>query len=156
MTKSTTDTQPPTTPISTGVNARQTTVTSTRSLRTSPNTARTAAIHYTGDINDIPQRLPMPSVHDASLWQVCVKVCSPHVLLVLITPFNPHQQPGKERDIVNSLMCKALDLEDSTRLLQILSTFQPDYVSLLQHIMRTNSEKGAEFAAQLVNDETGQ
>jgi hypothetical protein len=53
-------------------------------------------------------------------------------------------------------MCKALDLEDSTRLLQILSTFQPDYVSLLQHITRTNPEKGAEFAAQLVNDETGQ
>jgi hypothetical protein len=74
----------------------------------------------------------------------------------LITPFNPHQQPGKEHDIVNSLMCKALDLEDSTRLLQILSTFQPDYVSLLQHITRTNPEKGAEFAAQLVNDETGQ
>lgn len=31
----------------------------------------------------------------------------------------------------------------------------PDYVALLQHIMRTNAEKGAEFAMQLVNDETG-
>lgn len=31
----------------------------------------------------------------------------------------------------------------------------PDYVTLLQHIMRINPEKGAEFATQLVNDETG-
>jgi hypothetical protein len=29
---------------------------------------------YTGDMNEIPQRLLMPSVHDASLWQVRVKV----------------------------------------------------------------------------------
>jgi clathrin heavy chain len=33
--------------------------------------------------------------------------------------------------------------------------YQPDYVALLQHIMRTNSDKGAEFASALVNDETG-
>ncbi|CAL1714911.1 unnamed protein product [Somion occarium] len=33
--------------------------------------------------------------------------------------------------------------------------YTPDYVGLLQHIMRTNPEKGAEFAAQLVNDESG-
>ncbi|KAI0065620.1 clathrin heavy chain [Artomyces pyxidatus] len=33
--------------------------------------------------------------------------------------------------------------------------YQPDYVGLLQHIMRTNPEKGAEFASQLVNDDTG-
>src|SRR5215470_16405849 len=33
--------------------------------------------------------------------------------------------------------------------------YQPDYVSLLQHIMRVNPEKGAEFATQLVNDESG-
>jgi transcription elongation factor SPT5 len=30
---------------------------------------------YTGDMNEVPQRLLMPSVHDASLWQVRVKVC---------------------------------------------------------------------------------
>jgi hypothetical protein len=30
---------------------------------------------------------------------------------------------------------------------------RPDYVALLQHIMRTNPEKGAAFAMQLVNDE---
>ena len=33
--------------------------------------------------------------------------------------------------------------------------YTPDYIGLLQHIMRTNPEKGAEFAAQLVNDESG-
>lgn len=33
--------------------------------------------------------------------------------------------------------------------------YQPDYVSLLQHIMRTNPEKGSEFATQLANDESG-
>jgi len=32
------------------------------------------AAPYTGDMNEIPQRLLMPSVHDASLWQIRVKV----------------------------------------------------------------------------------
>ena len=33
--------------------------------------------------------------------------------------------------------------------------YMPDYVGLLQHIMCTNPEKGAEFATQLANDESG-
>lgn len=33
--------------------------------------------------------------------------------------------------------------------------YSPDYTGLLQHIMRVNPEKGAEFAGQLVNDESG-
>jgi transcription elongation factor SPT5 len=33
-----------------------------------------AAVRYIGDMNEVPQRLLMPSVH-ASLWQVRVKVC---------------------------------------------------------------------------------
>lgn len=33
-----------------------------------------AAVRYTGDMNQVPQRLLMPSVHDANLWQVRVKV----------------------------------------------------------------------------------
>lgn len=33
--------------------------------------------------------------------------------------------------------------------------YSPDYVALLQHVMRTNPDKGAEFATQLVNDEAG-
>ena len=35
------------------------------------------SVRYTGDMNEIPQRLLMPSVHDASLWQVRVKVRLP-------------------------------------------------------------------------------
>ena len=30
--------------------------------------------------------------------------------------------------------------------------YTPDYTALLQHVMRTNPEKGAEFASQVVND----
>ena len=33
--------------------------------------------------------------------------------------------------------------------------YTPDYASLLQHITRLNPDQGAEFATQLVNDETG-
>lgn len=33
--------------------------------------------------------------------------------------------------------------------------YSPDYVALLQHTMRTNPDKGAEFATQLINDEAG-
>lgn len=35
---------------------------------------RRTAVRYSGDMNEIPQRLLMPSVHDANLWQVRVKV----------------------------------------------------------------------------------
>jgi transcription elongation factor SPT5 len=34
-----------------------------------------APARYSGDMNEVPQRLLMPSVHDANLWQVRVKVC---------------------------------------------------------------------------------
>ena len=34
--------------------------------------------------------------------------------------------------------------------------FQPDFVVLLQHVMRADPEKGAEFATKLINDEMGQ
>lgn len=33
--------------------------------------------------------------------------------------------------------------------------YTPDFGQLLQHVMRINPEKGAEFASQLVNDESG-
>jgi clathrin heavy chain len=33
--------------------------------------------------------------------------------------------------------------------------YQPDYAALLQHITRLNPEQGAEFAGQLVNNESG-
>lgn len=37
---------------------------------------RRTAVRYSGDMSDIPQRLLMPSVHDANLWQVRVRVCT--------------------------------------------------------------------------------
>jgi len=33
--------------------------------------------------------------------------------------------------------------------------YNPDYAQLLQHLVRSNPDKGAEFATQLVNDENG-
>ena len=35
-------------------------------------------VRYTGDMNEVPQRLLMPSVHDANLWQVRCKVEGSH------------------------------------------------------------------------------
>ncbi|TFK25420.1 transcription elongation factor SPT5 [Coprinopsis marcescibilis] len=69
-----------------------------------------AAPRYTGDLNDVPQRLLMPSVHDAGLWQVRVK-------------------PGRERDIVFSLMRKSIDMEYTAHPLSILSAFQRESLS---------------------------
>lgn len=40
------------------------------------------ALRYTGDLNDVPQRLLMPSVHDPSLWQVRVKASSMTLLVI--------------------------------------------------------------------------
>ena len=37
---------------------------------------RRTAVRYTGEMSDVPQRLLMPSVHDANLWQVRVRVCA--------------------------------------------------------------------------------
>ncbi|KAH9077820.1 transcription elongation factor Spt5 [Lactarius deliciosus] len=59
-----------------------------------------SAVRYTGDMNEVPQRLLMPSVQDANLWQVRCK-------------------PGRERDLIFSLMRKSLDLE-------FLSAFERD------------------------------
>ncbi|KAL0063273.1 transcription elongation factor spt5 [Marasmius tenuissimus] len=82
---------------------------------------RRTAVRYTGDMNEIPQRLLMPSVHDASLWQVRVK-------------------PGRERDIVVSLMRKAYELEASARPLQILSAFQRDSLPGMIYIEARSSQ----------------
>ncbi|KAJ7594369.1 transcription elongation factor SPT5 [Mycena floridula] len=80
------------------------------------------AVRYTGDMNEIPQRLLMPSVHDASLWQVRVK-------------------PGRERDIVFSLMRKSIDLEYSAHPLQIISAFERDTLPGMIYIEATSSQQ---------------
>ncbi|KAF9267245.1 transcription elongation factor Spt5 [Marasmius fiardii PR-910] len=83
---------------------------------------RRTAVRYTGDMNEIPQRLLMPSVHDASLWQVRVK-------------------PGKERDIVISLMRKAIEVEHLARPLQILSAFERDSLPGMIYVEARSSQQ---------------
>ncbi|KAF9556815.1 transcription elongation factor Spt5 [Agrocybe pediades] len=86
---------------------------------------------YSGDMNEIPQRLLMPSVHDASLWQVRVK-------------------PGRERDIVFSLMRKAIDVEYSARPLSILSAFQRDSLPGMIYVEARSSKQVQEACNGLV------
>ncbi|KAK7460942.1 transcription elongation factor spt5 [Stygiomarasmius scandens] len=90
-----------------------------------------AAVRYTGDMNEIPQRLLMPSVHDASLWQVRVK-------------------PGREREIVFSLMRKSLDLEYTARPLQILSVFQRDSLPGMVYVEARSSQQVSQAINGLV------
>ncbi|CAL1710127.1 unnamed protein product [Somion occarium] len=92
---------------------------------------RRTAVRYSGDMNEIPQRLLMPSVHDANLWQVRVK-------------------PGKERDLVFSLMRKAIDREFSNRPLQILSAFQRDSLSGMIYVEARSAKQVSDACAGLV------
>ncbi|EEB07020.1 transcription elongation factor Spt5 [Schizosaccharomyces japonicus yFS275] len=68
---------------------------------------------FRGDTSNIPQRLLLPSVNDPNIWAVRCKI-------------------GKEKDIVFSLMRKAMDLQYSGRPLDIISAFQRD--SLIGYI----------------------
>ncbi|KAG9084752.1 transcription elongation factor spt5, partial [Ceratobasidium sp. 370] len=66
-----------------------------------------SAARYTGDADQVPQRLLMPSVNDPHLFQVRVKV-------------------GREKEIVFSLMRKYIDKEHGNAPLEIFSAFQRD------------------------------
>ncbi|KAJ6475205.1 transcription elongation factor SPT5 [Mycena vitilis] len=88
-------------------------------------------VRYTGDMNEIPQRLLMPSVHDASLWQVRVKI-------------------GRERDLVFSLMRKAIDVEYSARPLHILSAFQRDSLPGMIYVEARSSQQVSQACNGLV------
>ncbi|TCD60658.1 transcription elongation factor spt5 [Steccherinum ochraceum] len=92
---------------------------------------RRTAVRYSGDMNEIPQRLLMPSVHDANLWQVRVR-------------------PGKERDLVFSLMRKAIDLEFSARPLQILSAFQRDTLPGMIYVEARSAKQVSDACQGLV------
>ena len=51
---------------------------------------RRTAVRYTGEMSDVPQRLLMPSVHDANLWQVRVRVrIAFDGLLLSLVPYQP-------------------------------------------------------------------
>ncbi|GAW07474.1 transcription elongation factor spt5 [Lentinula edodes] len=86
---------------------------------------------FTGELSEIPQRLLMPSVHDASLWQVRVK-------------------PGREREIVFSLMRKSLDLEYTAKPMSILSAFQRDSLPGMIYVEAKSSQQVAQACAGLV------
>ncbi|CAE7113529.1 unnamed protein product [Rhizoctonia solani] len=66
-----------------------------------------SAARYTGDADQVPQRLLMPSVNDPHLFQVRVKI-------------------GREKELVFSLMRKYMDKEHSNNPLEIFSAFQRD------------------------------
>ncbi|CAE6436776.1 unnamed protein product [Rhizoctonia solani] len=66
-----------------------------------------SAARYTGDADQVPQRLLMPSVNDPHLFQVRVKV-------------------GREKELVFSLMRKYMDKEHTNNPLEIFSAFQRD------------------------------
>ncbi|KAJ2933337.1 hypothetical protein H1R20_g3768, partial [Candolleomyces eurysporus] len=90
-----------------------------------------AALRYTGDLNDVPQRLLMPSVHDPSLWQVRVKA-------------------GRERDIIFSLMRKSIDLEYTAHPLGILSAFQRDSLPGMIYVEARSSKQVQQAVQGLV------
>ncbi|KAF7321512.1 Transcription elongation factor SPT5 [Mycena kentingensis (nom. inval.)] len=89
------------------------------------------AVRYTGDMNELPQRLLMPSVHDASLWQVRVK-------------------PGRERDLIFNLMRKALDLKYAANPLRILSAFQRDSLPGMIYVEARSSQQVSQACNGLV------
>ncbi|CAE6333856.1 unnamed protein product [Rhizoctonia solani] len=66
-----------------------------------------SAARYTGDADQVPQRLLMPSVNDPHLFQVRVKA-------------------GREKELVFSLMRKYMDKEHTNNPLEIFSAFQRD------------------------------
>ncbi|KAF5313474.1 hypothetical protein D9611_008618 [Ephemerocybe angulata] len=89
------------------------------------------ALRYTGDLNDVPQRLLMPSVHDPSLWQVRVKA-------------------GRERDIIFSLMRKSIDMEYTAHPLSILSAFQRDSLPGMIYVEARSSKQVQQAVQGLV------
>lgn len=92
---------------------------------------RRPAVRYTGDMNEVPQRLLMPSVNDASLWQVRVR-------------------PGRERDIVFSLMRKSIDVEYTARPLGIFAAFQRDSLPGMIYVEARSSKLVSEACNGLV------
>ncbi|TIA89435.1 hypothetical protein E3P99_02087 [Wallemia hederae] len=70
---------------------------------------------YQGEMNEVPQRLLMPSVEDPSLWGVRCR-------------------PGREKDIVISLMSKFVANEWGSKPLEIYSVFSRDSIQGLIYI----------------------
>ncbi|KAG6868041.1 hypothetical protein C0993_008019 [Termitomyces sp. T159_Od127] len=110
---------------------------------------RRPTVRYTGDMNEIPQRLLMPSVHDANLWQVRVRV-SLKSYFRIVRRLDDCGKPGRERDIVFSLMRKALDVEYTAKPLNILSAFQRDSLPGMIYVEARSSKQVNEACNGLV------
>ena len=108
-----------------------------------------SAVRYTGDMNEVPQRLLMPSVQDANLWQVRCKASVSFAELTR-TESLMEPQPGRERDLVFSLMRKSLDLEFSNRPLQILSAFERDSLPGMIYVEARSQKQVSEACNGLV------
>ncbi|CAE6402378.1 unnamed protein product [Rhizoctonia solani] len=81
-----------------------------------------SAARYTGDADQVPQRLLMPSVNDPHLFQVRVKV-------------------GREKELVFSLMRKYMDKENTNNPLEIFSAFQRDSLPGLIYVEAHDSKQ---------------
>ncbi|KAL5639866.1 hypothetical protein ACGC1H_006441 [Rhizoctonia solani] len=81
-----------------------------------------SAARYTGDADQVPQRLLMPSVNDPHLFQVRVKV-------------------GREKELVFSLMRKYMDKEHANNPLEIFSAFQRDSLPGLIYVEAHDSKQ---------------
>jgi transcription elongation factor SPT5 len=68
---------------------------------------RSTASKYRGDTGVVPQRLLLPSVHDPNIWGVRCK-------------------PGKEKELVRSVLKKKMNLQYTKTPLEIFSAFQRD------------------------------
>lgn len=110
---------------------------------------RRTAKRFTSDA-ELPQRMLMPSVEDPSLWQVRVRVRNAGIVTYIRYAFMLRPQPGKERDLVFSLMRKALDLEFSNRPLQIFSAFQRDSLPGMIYVEAHSAKQVADACNGLV------
>jgi transcription elongation factor SPT5 len=108
-----------------------------------------SAVRFAGDMNEVPQRLLMPSVQDANLWQVRCKV-SIRPWYNYITWVLTVRQPGRERELVFSLMRKSVDLEFSNRPLQILSAFERDSLPGILYVEARSQKQVSEACNGLV------
>lgn len=71
---------------------------------------RSSMRFYRKGMENIPQRLLLPSVNDPNLWAVRCK-------------------PGREKDIIYKLMRKTIDLQHSETPVEIISVFQRDGIN---------------------------
>ncbi|KAG5456129.1 MAG: early transcription elongation factor of RNA pol II, NGN section-domain-containing protein [Olpidium bornovanus] len=84
---------------------------------------------YVGDEGDVPQHTLIPSVQDPSLWVVKCK-------------------PGKERDVVNTIMRKYLDRENTDNPLDVSCCFMRD---TLKGYIYIESRSNASVVAAITN-----